>query len=126
MSDLGPSGNDPDAGMQPDVGADLHLWTTRWEQIEEARTDDAPEALADAADLLDEMFSELDIPTRPTEAPETEDLVKAREQIRDVLDRLSREAPVDREEVDDAFDEARRTFDLLATGRHAGGQDAAI
>jgi hypothetical protein len=126
VSDLGPSGNDPDAGMQPDVGADLHLWTTRWEQIEEARTDDAPEALADAADLLDEMFSELDIPTRPTEAPETEDLVKAREQIRDVLDRLSREAPVDREEVDDAFDEARRTFDLLATGRHAGGQDAAI
>ncbi len=126
MSDLGPSGNDPDAGMQPDVGADLQLWTTRWEQIEEARTDDAPEALADAADLLDEMFSELDIPTRPTEAPETEDLVKAREQIRDVLDRLSREAPVDREEVDDAFDEARRTFDLLATGRHAGGQDAAI
>jgi hypothetical protein len=126
VNDLGPSGNDPDAGMQPDVGADLHLWTTRWEQIEEARTDDAPEALADAADLLDEMFSELDIPTRPTEAPETEDLVKAREQIRDVLDRLSREAPVDREEVDDAFDEARRTFDLLATGRHAGGQDAAI
>jgi hypothetical protein len=126
VSDLGPSGNDPDAGLQPDVGADLHLWTTRWEQIEEARTDDAPEALADAADLLDEMFSELDVPTGPSEAPETEDVIKAREQIRDVLDRLGREAPVDREEVDDAFDEARRTFDLLATGRHAGGQDAAI
>jgi hypothetical protein len=126
VSTLGPSGNDPDSGLQPDIGADLHVWTTRWEQIEEARTDDASEALADAADLLDEMFSELGVPTGPTEAPETEDIIKAREQIRDVLDRLGREAPVDREEVDDAFDEARRTFDLLATGRHAGGEDAAI
>jgi hypothetical protein len=126
MSTLGPSGNDPDSGLQPDVGADLHVWTTRWQQIEEARTDDAPEALADAADLLDEMFETLEVPTQPTDAPETEDVTRAREQIRDVLGRLSREAPVDGEEVDDAFDEAKRTFDLLATGRHAGGEDAAI
>ena len=126
MSTLGPGGNDPDSGLQPDGGADLHVWTTRWEQIEEARPDDAPEALADAAELLDEMFDALGVPTRPAEAPETEDITKAREQIRDVLDRLTREAPVDGEEVDDAFDEARRTFDLLATGRHAGGEDAAL
>lgn len=126
MSDLGPSGNDPDAGVQPDVGVDLHLWTTRWEQIEEARADDPQEALADAADLLDEMFAELDVPTGPTERPETEDVIKAREQIRDVLDRLDREAPVARDEVTDAFDEARRVFDLLATGRRASGEDAAI
>jgi hypothetical protein len=126
VSDLGPSGNDPDAGVQPDVGVDLHLWTTRWEQIEEARTDDPQEALADAADLLDEMFAELDIPTGPTERPQTEDVIEAREQIRDVLDRLGREAPVARDEVTDAFDEARRTFDLLASGRRASGEDAAL
>jgi len=126
VSDLGPSGNDPDAGVQPDVGVDLHLWTTRWEQIEEARTDDPQEALADAADLLDEMFAELGIPTGPAERPQTEDVIEAREQIRDVLDRLGREAPVARDEVTDAFDEARRTFDLLASGRRASGEDAAL
>jgi hypothetical protein len=123
---MGPSGNDPDSGVQPDIGVDLHLWTTRWEQIEEARPDDPQEALADAADLLDEMFAELDVPTGPTEAPETEDVTKAREQIRDVLDRLGREAPVDGEEVDDALDEAKRTFDLLVSGRRASGDDAAL
>jgi phage gp36-like protein len=122
---MGPSGNDPDSGLQPDVGVDLHVWTTRWEQIEEARPEDPQEALADAADLLDEMFAELEVPIGPAEAPQTEDLVKAREQIRDVVDRLNREAPVDREELDDALDEARRTFDLLVSGRMGNG-DAAL
>jgi phage gp36-like protein len=122
---MGPSGNDPDSGLQPDVGVDLHVWTTRWEQIEEARPEDPQEALADAADLLDEMFAELEVPIGPAEAPQTEDLVKAREQIRDVVDRLNREAPVDREELDDALDEARRTFDLLLSGRMGNG-DAAL
>jgi hypothetical protein len=126
VSTMGPGGNDPDSGLQPDVGLDLHLWTTRWEQIEEARPDDPQEALADAADLLDEMFEGLEVPTGPAEAPETEDLVKAREQIHDVLDRLNREAPVDREEVDDALDEAKRTFSLLVSGRRASGEDAAL
>jgi hypothetical protein len=126
VSAMGPGGNDPDSGLQPDVGVDLHLWTTRWEQIEEARPDDPQEALADAADLLDEMFAELEIPTGPAETPETEDLVKAREQIHDVVDRVNREVPVDREEVDDALEEARRTFDLLVSGRRAGGEDAAL
>lgn len=125
MSTMGPSGNDPDSGLQPDVGVDLHVWTTRWEQIEEARPEDPQEALADAADLLDEMFAELEVPIGPAEAPQTEDLVKAREQIRDVVDRLNREAPVDREELDDALDEARRTFDLLVSGRMGNG-DAAL
>jgi phage gp36-like protein len=101
------------------------VWTTRWEQIEEARPEDPQEALADAADLLDEMFAELEVPIGPAEAPQTEDLVKAREQIRDVVDRLNREAPVDREELDDALDEARRTFDLLVSGRMGNG-DAAL
>jgi phage gp36-like protein len=125
VSTMGPSGNDPDSGLQPDVGVDLHVWTTRWEQIEEARPEDPQEALADAADLLDEMFAELEVPIGPAEAPQTEDLVKAREQIRDVVDRLNREAPVDREELDDALDEARRTFDLLVSGRMGNG-DAAL
>jgi hypothetical protein len=126
VSTLGPSGNDPDAGLQPDVGADLHVWVTRWNQIEEDRADAPEEALEEAADLLDEMFETLGVPTRPTEAPETEDLVKAREQIRDVIDRTNHETPVAREEVDDAFDEARRTFELLVTGRRASGDDAVL
>jgi len=126
MSTLGPSGNDPDAGLQPDVGADLHVWTTRWDQIEEDREDAPQEALEEAADLLDEMFDALHIPTRATETPETEDIVRAREQIRDVIDRANREAPVDAEEVGGAFDEARGTFQLLITGRRASGDDAGL
>jgi hypothetical protein len=126
VSDLGPSGNDPDAGLQPDVGADIHIWTTRWEQIEEDSADAPLEALEEAADLLDEMFDALHVPTRATEVPETEDIIRAREQIRDVIDRTNREAPVDSEEVGEAFDEARGTFQLLITGRRASGNDAAL
>jgi hypothetical protein len=126
MSDLGPSGNDPDTGLEPDVGADIHVWTTRWAQIEQDRADAPEEALEEAADLLDEMFDALHVPTRAAETPETEDIVRAREQIRDVIDRTNREAPVDSEEVGEAFDEARGTFQLLITGRRASGNDAAL
>ena len=126
MSDLGPSGNDPDAGLQPDVGADLHVWTTRWEQIEADRDDAPGEALEEAADLLDEMFQALEVPTGPAEAPQTEDVTRARAELRDVVDRVNREAPVAREELDDAFDEARRTFELLVSGRRARGDDVAL
>jgi hypothetical protein len=126
VSDLGPSGNDPDTGLQPDVGADLHLWTTRWSQIEEDRADAPGDALEEAADLLDEMFEALEVPTGPAETPGTEDLVRARAELRDVIDRTDRETPVAREELDDAFDEARRTFEVLVSGRRASGDDAAL
>ena len=72
------------------------------------------------------MFDALHVPTRATEVPETEDIIRAREQIRDVIDRTNREAPVDSEEVGEAFDEARGTFQLLITGRRASGNDAAL
>jgi hypothetical protein len=126
MSDLGPSGNDPDAGLQPDIGADLHVWTTRWDQIEEDRSEAPAEALEEAADLLDEMFEALEVPTQAVEAPETEDVVRAREQVRDVVDRINRDQPVDAEDIDSAFEEARGTFQLLVTGRHASGDDAGL
>jgi|GraSoiStandDraft_57_1057295.scaffolds.fasta_scaffold212783_2 hypothetical protein len=126
MSDLGPSGNDPDAGLQPDLGADLHVWTTRWDQIEQDRADAPQEALEEAADLLDEMFAELHVPTRATEAPETEDVVRAREQIQDVVGRINRDVRVAAEEVDAAFEEARGTYQLLITGRRASGDVAGL
>ena len=126
MSDLGPSGNDPDAGLQPDVGADIHVWTTRWDQIEQDRQDAPQESLEEAADLLDEMFEALHVPTRATEVPETEDVIRAREQIRDVVGRIDRNAPVAAEEVASAFEEARDTYQFLITGRHASGEDAGL
>ncbi len=126
MSDLGPSGNDLDAGLQPDFGADLHVWTTRWDQIEEDRADAPAEALEEAADLLDEMFEALGVATNATEAPGTEDVVRAREQVHDVVDRINRDQPVDAEDLDSAFEEARGTFRLLVTGRHASGDDAGL
>jgi len=43
-----------------------------------------------------------------------------------VIDRTDRAAPVDAEEVGDAFDEAPGTSPLLITGRRASGNDAAL
>jgi hypothetical protein len=126
MSDLGPSGNDPDAGLQPDVGADLHEWTTRWEQIEQDREDAPAEALEEAAALLDEMTAALHIPTGPVETPATEDVPEALDELADVVGRLRADAPVASEELRDAFDEARRTFELLVTGRRASGGEAGL
>jgi hypothetical protein len=115
MSDLGPSGNDPESGLQADVGADLHEWTTRWEQIEQDR-EDAP-AEAPAA---------LNVPTGGAEAPRTEDVPEALAELRDIVRRLRADEPVGSDELRDGFDEARRTFELLATGRHASGGDAGL
>jgi hypothetical protein len=126
MSDLGPSGNDPDAGLQPDVGADLHQWTTRWEQIEEDRDDAPADALEEAAALLDEMVVALRVPHRPADTPETEDISQARAELASVVERLQADEAVAGEELQDAFDEARRTFELLVTGRHASGGDAGV
>ena len=126
MSDLGPGGNDPDSGLQPDVGAHLHEWTTRWEQIEEDREDAPAEALEEAADLLDEMAGVLHIPTAGAEAPRTEDIPQALAELRDVAGRVRSDTPVGSEEIEDAFDEARRTFELLVTGRHAAGGEAGV
>jgi hypothetical protein len=126
MSDLGPSGNDPNSGLQPDVGADLHEWTTRWEQIEQDREDAPAEALEEAADLLEEIAGALHVPTRETEAPQTEDITQALAELRDVVGRLRADVPVASDELGDAFDEARRTFELLVTGRRASGDAAGL
>jgi hypothetical protein len=117
MSVLGPSGNDPDSGLQPDVGADLHEWTTRWEQIEQDREDDPAEALEEAAALLEEMTAALHVPSGPVDTPATEDLPQAEAELADVIARMRADAPVASEELRDAFDEARRAFELLVTGR---------
>jgi hypothetical protein len=126
MSDLGPSGDDPDAGLQPDVGADLHEWTTRWEQIEQDRDDAPAEALEEAAGLLDEMAAALHVPTGPADTPTTEDVPQALTELHDVIGRLRADEPVGSDELGEAFDEARRTFQLLATGRHASGGEAGL
>ena len=102
-------------------------WTTRWDQIEQGRADAPQEALEEAADLLDEMYEALHVPTRATEVPETEDVVRAREQIEDVVSRLDRDAPVAAEELREAFEDARDTYHLLLTDRlAASGEDAGL
>jgi len=126
MSDLGPSGDDPDSGLQPDVGADLHEWTTRWEQIEQDREDAPAEALEEAAELLEEVAGALHVPTGETEAPPTEDVPRALAELRDVVGRVGADLPVASDELREAFDEARRTFELLVTGRRASGDDAGL
>jgi hypothetical protein len=126
MSDLGPSGNDPDSDLQPDVGADLHEWTTRWEQIEQDREDAPAEALEEAAELLEEMAGALQVPSGEAETPPTEDVPQALTELRDVAGRLGADVPVESDELREAFDEARRTFELLVTGRRASGGDAGL
>ena len=126
MSTLGPSGNDPESGLQPDVGADVHEWTTRWEQIEEDREDAPAEALEEAAGLLDEMADALHVPTGDAETPQTEDVPQALAELRDVIARARGGQPVAGDELREAFDEARRTFELLVTGRRASGGEAGL
>lgn len=126
MSDLGPSGNDPESGLQPDLGLDLHEWTTRWEQIEEDREDAPAEALEEAAGLLDEMAGALHVPTGSTDTPPTEDIPRALAELADVVGRLRADDPVASEELRDAFDEARRTYQLLVSGRNASGGEAGL
>ena len=126
MSTLGPGGNDPDTGLQPDVGLDVHEWTTRWEQIEEDRADAPDEAVEEAAALLDEMFAALRVPTHGAAAPPTEDITEARVELDALLARLRAGADTSAEDIDAAFDEARRMFDLLVTGRWASGGEAGV
>jgi hypothetical protein len=113
MSDQAPGSGAPDIGLTPDVGLSLHEWATRWQQIEDDRADDPGESLEEAADLLDDVLAELHVPATGAEAAGTEDLVAARRQIADVLQRQ----PVARDEVADAFDEARRVVAYLLSGR---------
>jgi sulfur carrier protein ThiS len=124
MSDLVPTGDDPDAGITPDVGVSIHEWRTRWEQIEEDREEAPGEALEEATMLLDEMLAELGIETRGTAAAETEDIVRTSEALHEVVDRWRGDGPTTRGELMEAFDEARTTFEYLVSGRHESEDDA--
>ncbi len=108
-----PSGDDPNQGLDYDVGVSLHEWTTRWSQIEDAKRDDAEQALPDAVDLLEEMYRELHIPTEGATEAHTEDLPLRLEEVRDVSDRIGADLDVTAEELDDAWASARDVFAYL-------------
>jgi hypothetical protein len=59
----------------------------------------------------------LHVPTTGADAPSTEDLVEAKRQIADVLERRRLDQLVAADEVADAFDEARRAVGYLVSGR---------
>jgi|1185.fasta_scaffold66469_2 hypothetical protein len=117
MSDLVPSGNDPNAGLNFDIGVSIHEWSTRWAEIEDMKDEDLEGALEEARRLLDEMMTQLQIPREGAIAAETEDIVHGYEAIEDVLRRWASDVPVDGEELSDAFDTARDVFDYLIGGR---------
>jgi hypothetical protein len=117
MSDLVPSGNDPNAGLNFDIGVSIHEWSTRWAEIEDDAADDLANALEEARLLLDEMLTQLQVPREGAVAAETEDIVHGYEAIQDVLTRWRSDVPVDAEELSDAFDTARDIFDYLIAGR---------
>jgi hypothetical protein len=114
---MAPSSDEPNQGLDYDLGVSLHEWTTRWSQIEEDRDDDAGGALAEATQLLGEMVEQLHVPSGPASAAETEELTRALEALRDVSSRYERDEPVAEDEIDDAFVNAREMFDLLVGDR---------
>jgi hypothetical protein len=63
------------------------------------------------------MARELHVPTDPASAPETEEFIRALEALRDLVARFENEDPVDDDEFDDAFLNARELFDLLVGDR---------
>jgi hypothetical protein len=117
MSDLVPSGNDPNAGLNFDVGVSVHEWSTRWAEIGEMAADDLEGAVEAATELLGVMMTQLAIPTEGAAAPETEDMVRDHEALRDLVDRMGKDVPVDQDELADGLDTARDVFDYLVAGR---------
>jgi hypothetical protein len=117
MTDMAPSSDGPNQGLDYDLGVSLHEWTTRWSQIEDDRDDEPGEALRDATQLLGEMARQLHVPIDPLSAPETEEFIRALEALRDLVARFENEDPVDDDEFDDAFLNAREMFDLLVGDR---------
>src|SRR3954453_4277745 len=117
MTDMAPSSDDPNQGLNYDLGVSLHEWTTRWSQIEEDRDEEPGEALRDATQLLREMANQQHVPTDPVSAPETEEFTRALEALNDLVSRYEHEEPVDDDEFDDAFVNAREMFDLLVGDR---------
>jgi hypothetical protein len=117
VTDMAPSSDEPNQGLDYDLGLSLHEWTTRWSQIEEDREDEPGEALRDATLLLREMAEQLRIPTDPASAPETEEFTRALEALFDLVTRYEHDEPMDDDELDDAFVNAREMFDLLVGDR---------
>lgn len=117
MTDVAPDSDEQNQGLDYDLGVSLHDWTTRWSQIVEDRDDEPGEALREATQLLDEMARQLRVPTDSPSAPETEEFTRALEALNDLVTRYEHEEPVDDDEFDDAFVNAREMFDLLVGDR---------
>jgi hypothetical protein len=117
VTDMAPSSDEPNQGLDYDLGVSLHEWTTRWSQIEEDRQDEPGEALRDATQLLEEMARQRHIQSEPASAPETEEFTRSLEGLRDLVARYENDGPVDADEYDDAFLTAREMFDLVVGDR---------
>jgi len=117
VTEMAPSSDEPNQGLDFDLGVSLHEWTTRWSQIEEDREDDEGEALHEATQLLDEMARQLHVESDPASAAQTEDLTRALAALRDLVSRYENYGPVDADEFEDAFVNAREMFDLLVGDR---------
>ena len=112
-----PSDDDPNAGLDFDIGVSLHEWETRWVEIEELRDDDEGEALHAALALLEEMYRELRVPIDGVDDAPTEDLHGVLKEIRTVDARLQAREDVTAEELDDAYASARDAVQFLVAGR---------
>ena len=117
MTEMAPSSDEPNQGLDFDLGVSLHEWTTRWSQIEEDREDDEGEALREATQLLDEMAQQLRVESDPASAAQTEELTRGLAALRDLVSRYENDGPVDADEFEDAFENAREMFDLLVGDR---------
>ncbi len=118
MTDMAPSSDEPNQGLDYDLGVSLHEWTTRWSQIEEDRDDEPGEALRDATQLLEEMAQQLHVESDPATDPPTEEFTRALAALRDLVARYENDGPMDdADELDDAFTNAREMFDLLVGDR---------
>jgi len=115
-----PSDDDPNAGLDFDIGVALHEWETRWAEIEEARQDDEGEAIHAALDLLEEMYRELHVPTGGVDDAPTEDLHGRLKEIREVDARVQSGEDVTAEELDDAYASARDAVLFLVGGSDSG------
>ena len=111
--------SDDHQDLDYDLGVSLHEWTTRWSQIEDDRDDEPGEALRDVTQLLAEMGEAAARPHRPVVRTRDRSSIRALEALRDLVARFEDDDPVDDDEFDDAFLNAREMFDLLVGDRDA-------
>ena len=102
--------------MEP--GLDLHLWESRWADLEEAAADTPDETLPEIVRLIEEMLVERGYQLQEPITAEGQDPEILRQLVAAAQTaRLAEEGKAEREDVLAAIDDLRSIYEFLVTER---------